>query len=247
MEGIAVKVLLIILGALVVEVARHVADYIKRITPRVEYSSMSGLPVDVDDKHFCTHRIRITNPSKKKVEDVTFHIRASNNKIKVEVTSKPEGLEYNLINKDEGIDLTFPYLKHGEVVELRAQIEGRYYYADSLGISVSSPNDLEAKAIPYAKVQKPSVFRIPLIFMSGFIFASLLFFVWIWKINTQPTQNETKSTVYEMDRRDIVISTASWVFRISRSFISRCLSRSILVRETLHILLLPHPRIPMKS
>ncbi len=211
MEGIAVKVLLLILGAFVVEVTRHIIDYIKRITPRVEYSSLAGLPVDVDDKHFCSYRVKITNPSKKKVENVTFHIRASKNKIKMEVISKPDGLEYNQIDKDDGIDLTFPYLKHGDVVVLKAQVEGRYYYSDSLGISVSSPNDLEAKAIPYEKVQKPSMFRISFVFVSGIFIGSILIVAWIWKINNQASQNEARPTVYEMDRRDIVISTASVV------------------------------------
>ncbi|MGA2834203.1 MAG: hypothetical protein ABSE55_14130 [Terracidiphilus sp.] len=211
MEGFAGKVLLLILGAIVVEVTRQIVDYVKRITPRVEYSSLSGLPVDVDDKHFCSYRIKIKNPSKKKVEDVTFHIRASKSLIKTEVISKPEGLEYNLIDKDDGVDLTFPYLKHDEEVVLKAQVEGRYYYSDSLSISVTSPNDLEAKAIPYEVVQKSSISRTLFVFIAGFIFASVLFFGWIWKINTQPSRNQTNSAVYAMDRRDIVISAASAV------------------------------------
>ena len=211
MESIAVKLLLLIVGAFIVEVARHIVEYIKRITPRVEYSSLSGLPVDVEDKHFCSYRIKIANPSKKKVENVTFHIRASKNLIKMWVISKPEGLEYNLVDKDGGIDLTFPYLKHGDVVELKAQVEGQYYYSDSLGISVSSPNDIETKAIPYEKAQNTSIFRVPLVFAFGFIFASLLFFAWIWMINTQPRQTATNSTIYEMNQRDVVISTASAV------------------------------------
>lgn len=215
MESAAAKILLLVVGIILAEATRHIVEYVKRITPRVEYSSLSGIPVNAGDKNLCAFRIKITNPSKKKVENVTFHVRASQGALKMEVISKPDGLEYSLVDKDDGIDLTFPYLKHDDEVRLKAQVESKYYASDSLGISVSSPNDIEAKKVPYEQVKEislfSSLFRMPFVFFSGFVFASIVFSVWAWRVSSQPEQTETKPSVYEMDRRDIVISAASVV------------------------------------
>jgi hypothetical protein len=52
-DSVAVKVLLIVAGAIVAETTRQIVEYIKRLTPVIEYSLTPGLPVTVDSKTFC--------------------------------------------------------------------------------------------------------------------------------------------------------------------------------------------------
>jgi hypothetical protein len=193
-------------GAIIVEAVRYAADYLKRITPRVEYQVSTGMPVKVDDKYFCAYELKISNPSRKKVEDVTFHVRSRNDNLKLVVISKPDGFEFSSIDKDGGVDLSFPRLKQGEAVVVKAQTENRYVFSDSLNISVSSPNDIKDERITDVKVAKASIFRTPLVFMSGSVFATFIILV-VATINAN--RPEAKTPIFQMDRRDVVISAAS--------------------------------------
>lgn len=211
MESIGVKIFLLFMGAIALEATRQVIEYIKRITPRVEYTLVSGISVNVEKKHLCGHRITIVNPSRKKVENVTFHLRTSSQKMVLEKISKPEGLECSVVDKEGGIDLTFPYIKHGEEVILKIQTENEYYVSDSLRVSVSSPNDIEFMKAAEAKPEGRPILTYILTFLLG---CSCMFsFLWIReliKVN-EPHQTETKQRPFEMDRRDLVISLASGI------------------------------------
>jgi hypothetical protein len=199
---------LLIAGAVIVEVVRYASDYIKRITPRIEYQVSTGIPVKVDDKYFCAYELKISNSSRKKVEEVTFHVRSRNDNLKLEVISNPDGFEYNSIDKDGGIDLSFPRLKQGEAIVVKVQTENRYLFSDSLNISVSSPNDIKEKRITDIKQKNTSAFRNSLVFIWGIAFGAVISMVAILISLSQP---ESKTPIYEMDRRDIVISAASVV------------------------------------
>ena len=160
------------------------------------------------EQHFCAYELRISNSSRRKVEDVTFHVRSHNENLKLDVTSKPEGLEYNLIDEKGDIGIYFPRIKKGETVVVKAQVENRYYFSDSLGVTVSSPNDIKEKRISDTKQTSPPLFRTPIVFALGVAFATAMIYVVAFINANRP---RTEPVVYEMDRRDVVISAASTV------------------------------------
>jgi len=124
-----------------------IVEFVKRIRPRIEYSTVEGIPVESEDnKHLRAYDLKISNESRRKVEDITFHLRAGNI-LKIKGIEKPIGLVYNSVDKEGGIDLTFPYLKQGDSVRIRAVAESKYVNPSSLDISVSSPNDIIATRI----------------------------------------------------------------------------------------------------
>lgn len=208
MESFSAKLLLLIVGAVIAEVIRQVVEYIKRITPTIEYNLSSGIPVIVGEKTYCAYMLTVSNPSKRKVEDVTIHVRSRNDNLTLEVISKPDGFEYGSKDNDHGIDLSFPYLKSGEVVVARAQAENKYYFSESLSVSVSSPNDIKDKRITSDNAANPSILRTLGVFFSGSVIAVFVVFIVAMIKANQP---QTQPPVYEMDRRDVVISAASVV------------------------------------
>jgi hypothetical protein len=205
------SLLLLIAGAFIVEAVRYAVEYVKRITPRIEYRVWSGIPVKTDDKQLCAYRLKISNPSRKRVENVTFHVRSSNTNLKLEMLSKPDGFEFNLADKDGGVDFSFPYLKQGGEVVVRAQAESKYWVPESLGISVSSPNDIEDKRITDADVATKSKLRIPIAFIYGSAFGVFIVGIVASIMVNHANRQGWMTPTYEMDRRDVVISAASVV------------------------------------
>jgi len=216
MESTAVKLLLLVVGAVIVEAIRHTAEFIKRITRKIEYRVSPGIPVKVDNRYLCGYELKISNTSRKKVEAVTFHLRSRNDSLQTEVTSKPDGFEFNSTDKDGGVDLHFPRFKQGEVVAVKIQTENKHLFSDSLGISVSSPNDVEGKRIADADIGRArrSPSRIPAAFIAGLLFAWIVSKTVAWnsdKGHDQDKQQQTAPTKFSPDQKDTIVSLAAVV------------------------------------
>jgi hypothetical protein len=212
MDTVWSKLLFLVAGAVIVEAIRHSFEFVKKITPKIEYSVSSGIPVKVGDMHYGAHELKVQNPSRKKAENVTLHLRSSNNSLKIEVLSKPDGFEYRLTDKEKDgeIELSFPYLKGGERFSVRAQAESKYFFSDSLGVSVSSPNDIEATRISESQVKDTPIFGAPFAFFGGaFVAIAIVFVHTIWVDLNRSNQTATTFQVFQLDTRDIIISAAS--------------------------------------
>jgi hypothetical protein len=204
--NIWISLFLLVAGACIVEAVRYAVEYIKRITPRVEFRVSPGIPVKVEDKHFCAYELKITNPSRKKIEDVTVHVRSRNDNLKLAVISKPDGFEYNSIDTESGVDFRFARLKQSEEVVIKVQVESKYYFSDSLGVTISSPNDIEQKRVVDAGQTRVSPFRAGFVFILGAVLSPAVIYI-VALINANRPEQMPPS--FEMDRRDVVISAAA--------------------------------------
>lgn len=206
MGNIWISILLIILGAIVGKVADLTIEFIKRISPRIEYSTVEGIPIESEDKKYlCAYDLKISNASSKKVEDITFHLRAGDS-LKLKGIEKPTGLECNSVEKEGTIVLSIPYLKRGDNVKIRAIAESKYVSPGSLRVAFSSPNDIIATQTQNTESRSLSGLTIP--FMIAGCFAGLVVLVGSWVL---APQHEAMIPKFEPDRRDIVISVASTV------------------------------------
>jgi hypothetical protein len=211
LDKLWIQLLLIIASAVIGFVVSLTLDYIKKIRPRIEYESIDGIPIKVSEKYYRAYILKISSTSRKKVEDITFHLRAGNI-LKLENISTPAGLDFTKNDKDNAVDLIFPYLKRGDKVEVKAVAETNYYIPGSLDITFSSPNDFIARKIQNIEVPNSYTYIISMIAAVGII-ASILIISIGHLISPPETSNQAEMKVpkFEPDRRDVVISAASSV------------------------------------
>jgi hypothetical protein len=141
-------------------------------------------------------------------------VRTRNDNLKLDVTSKPDGFEYNLVDKDGGIDFSFPYLKRGEAVAVKAQADNKYYFSESLGISVSSPNEIKDRNISDAKRSSFPLLRTILSTLTiGAAIVAWFMLGRVLEVVAHPPAPEVPSkgerANFEMDQRDVIIAAAA--------------------------------------
>jgi hypothetical protein len=144
-----ISLLLVVAGAIATVIVNQIVELLKRVNPRVEYSVRDTVPVHVGDKWVGAYLLRIANRSRKRVEDITFHLRASTAALTPQVTEAPPGLESKLVKSEESVSLNFPYLKRGDEVGVKVFAETPYYLPESLTVSISSPHEFTSKMVPY--------------------------------------------------------------------------------------------------
>ena len=157
MENVWIAVCAAISGSAVTIAANQFVEYRKRASPKILYSAAATIPVKVEGRYFGAYALKISNPSRKKVEQVTFHLRAREASLRLEKLSMPPGLVCNQSVSDGALNLLFPYLKRGDEVTATAFAESDYYVPDSLSVSVSSPHDVIA--VDAKGNERPSFFQ----------------------------------------------------------------------------------------
>ena len=210
MDTFGSKLLLLLFGGLLTEGLRQFIAFIKGLTPRVQYCVTRGIPVEVDGKHVCGYKVRLSNSSRNRAEDITFHFRSRNDTLAVDVTSKPDGLEYTLAEKEKGVDLILPYLKKGDEVLLSARAESKHYFSESFTVSVSSPKEIVGKEESEKAKSKRSFFDMILPFIWGCIFLSIGLSVYsMWSSYRREQAEQSIGRTFRMDNRELLMSAAS--------------------------------------
>src|SRR5579864_2298435 len=160
-------VFLTALVTLVVTVLAGVAlDYVRHARLKVTYLVKDAVPIDLDGKRVGAYLVAVSNACKRVVRDVTCHIQAPPARLRNGGISASQGLQYTTTDSEEGIQLSIPYLKPGDDLQVTVIAEHPFHIPTAPDVAVRSPEDVDVAEIPME-------FR-PRTFEKAFLVASFL-------------------------------------------------------------------------
>lgn len=110
--------------------------------------------------------VSLSNASKRVVQDVTCHIQAPPAKLRNGGVSASQGLQYTAADSDNGIQLSIPYLKQGDELQVTVIAEAVGYVPKTPDIAIRSP--LDVSVTETRQVTRPQSFQ------RGFLLAAML-------------------------------------------------------------------------
>jgi hypothetical protein len=160
-------ILLTALVTLAVTVLAGVAlDYIRHVRLKVTYSVKDAVPIELDGKRVGAYLVSLSNACRRVVKDVTCHIQAPPAKLRNGGITASQGLQYSTTDGDQGIQLSIPYLKPGDDLQLTVIAESLIYIPPTPDVAIRSPQDVNVTAI--RQEAKPQTFY------KGFLIAAFL-------------------------------------------------------------------------
>lgn len=209
-----IQILTAISASLVTILVNQLIEYRKRVTPRVEYLASRAIPIKIEGKYYGAYHVTVSNPSTRKVSEVTVHLRAADAKLSVLKLSLSPGLnpEVSSDQVNSGtVQLTLPYLKRDEAAKITVLAESVSYVPETLEIKISSPNEVE---ISSGEFQKRRFSWTPMLL--GVIGAFLIALAYKAGAYLQAyidrdsiASSSTQQVSFRPDVRDIIISAAS--------------------------------------
>jgi len=160
-------IVLTAVATLIVTVLAGLAlDYLRHRRPRILYSVKDAVPIDLDGKRIGAYLVSFSNVSQRVIKDVSCHIQAPPAKLRNGGVSTSQGLQYNAVEKDDGVQLSIPYLKSGDELQATLIAEGIAYVPGTPDVAIRSPQDINVVAI--GSGARPPSFR------TGFLIASFV-------------------------------------------------------------------------
>lgn len=183
---------------LVTVLAGVLLDYIKHSRPRVTYSVKDAVVIDLDEKRVGAYVVWLSNPSKRVVKDLTCHISAPPATLRNGGVSATQGLQYSFTDSDDGIQLSMPYLKRGDELQLTIIAEARVYVPATPMVALRSPHDVSIALNLIGK--KPPSFQLG--FMTAAIVSALVVAILTGSLRTEIVPFQTT-------QRDVLTFAAS--------------------------------------
>src|ERR1700733_15204257 len=141
-------IVLTAVATLIVTVLAGLAlDYLRHRRPRILYSVKDAVPIDLDGKRIGAYLVSFSNVSQRVIKDVSCHIQAPPAKLRNGGVSTSQGLQYNAVEKDDGVQLSIPYLKSGDELQATLIAEGIAYVPGTPDVAIRSPQDINVVAI----------------------------------------------------------------------------------------------------
>lgn len=128
-----ITLIITVLGGLAVE-------YLRRIKPKIEYSTNEGIAIELDEKTIGASIIEVSNPSSKAVKDIVVKIKSPHASVKNGGIKASPGLEYTAKEEGDTISISIPFLKYKDFVSATIISEGRLLSLSSPEISIRSPD-----------------------------------------------------------------------------------------------------------
>lgn len=149
---------------LVTVLAGLVLDYLRHVRPRITYSVKDAVPINLDGKRIGAYLVSLSNHSKRVVNDVSCHIQAPPATLRNGGVSVPQGLQYSVVEVDDGMQLLVPYLRPGDELQATVIAESGGFVPRTPDVAIRSPQDINVAAIR-SGVKPPS-------FQRGFLTAA---------------------------------------------------------------------------
>jgi hypothetical protein len=200
--GFWASLFLILAGAVAGKAIDIAIEMIKKSVPRIEYSTSDGIPIEVGESYYCGHDLRLKNVSKKKIDNVTVHLRCGDSLHAKEIEA-PAGIEYSAAPQKGGLDLTLPYLKKGDVLSARLISTSKYVPPRHLGIAFSSPNDIRTKGVSGEPGAKGTAVGLRFAIAGGL--AGFVIYLGSLGFARKPAP----PFGFELDTRDVIMNAAS--------------------------------------
>lgn len=116
-------------------------DRIKRIKPKIKYSIKGFVPIPVNDLKIGASVIKISNPSSTTVKELVIKIKSSLvDNIRNGGVSATPGLDYELEEHKNDIEIKVPFLKYNDYLSITAISEDRHMNPREPEISIRSPD-----------------------------------------------------------------------------------------------------------
>lgn len=121
-------------------IAGLAVEYFKKIKPKLEYSIKESIPIELDGKKVGANIIYVSNPSSRPVKDITIRIKATGSAIKNGGVKTTTGLDYDLKEEGDTIQISIPFLKFKDYISLTSIMEGRYSIPKEPDVTIRSPD-----------------------------------------------------------------------------------------------------------
>jgi hypothetical protein len=131
---------------LVTVLAGLALDYLRHVRPRITYSVKDAVPIDLDGKRIGAYLVSLSNLSNRVVKNVSCHIQAPPATLRNGGVSVPQGLQYAAVEKDNGMQLSIPYLKPGDELQATVIAEAFGYIPSTPDVAIRSPQDINVTA-----------------------------------------------------------------------------------------------------
>ena len=140
MENIGSIIITALVTLLVTVLAGLALEYVKRIKPKLKYSIKESVPIDLGDKKIGANIIEISNPSSKSVKDIVLKLRAKDVDIKNGGIKTITGLDYEIIEGEDVLEIKIPFLKFKDYLSITAILESKFFIPNKPEITVRSPD-----------------------------------------------------------------------------------------------------------
>lgn len=133
------------LVTLVVTVLAGIAvEYFKKIKPKLIYSIKESIPIALNEKKIGANVIEVHNPSSKTVKDITVRIKSSGVDIKNSGVNSTTGLDYDIVEMGDSIEVKIPFLKFKDYVSITTIMEDRYHIPNKPEVTIRSPDQFKS-------------------------------------------------------------------------------------------------------
>ncbi len=143
MENIGSIAITALITLLVTLVAGLALEYFRRIKPKLKYSVKESIPIDLDGKKVGANIIEISNPSSKSVKDIVLKLRAKSVEIKNGGINTITGLDYEVVDGDDTLEVTIPFLKFKDYLSITAILESQHYIPNKPEVTIRSPDNFK--------------------------------------------------------------------------------------------------------
>ncbi|HAS6281506.1 TPA: hypothetical protein I7215_20715 [Vibrio vulnificus] len=133
------------LVTLVVTVLAGIAvEYFKKIKPKLSYSIKESIPITLNENKIGANVIEVHNPSSKTVKDITVRIKSSGVDIKNSGVNSTTGLDYDIVELGDSIEVKIPFLKFKDYVSITTIMEDRYHIPNKPEVTIRSPDQFKS-------------------------------------------------------------------------------------------------------
>lgn len=123
-----------------------ILDYFRNARPRVAFGVKDAVPIDMGDNRVGAYLVSLANASRRVVKDVTCHIKAPPAKLRNGGVSASQGLQYSVTDAESGLQITIPYLKANDEMQVTVIAEAPIYVPTSPDVAIRSPHELNVVA-----------------------------------------------------------------------------------------------------
>src|ERR1051326_5119512 len=118
-----------------------VLDFIRNGRPKIVYSAKEAVPINLEPgKAIGAYVVSIKNTSKRVVKDIECHMDGAPAKLRNGGVSAPQGIQFSIVEENEKLRFTAPYLHRDETITITVIADGRYVPRE-LDVAVRSPTD----------------------------------------------------------------------------------------------------------
>lgn len=114
-------------------------DRIRRTKPKLLLDTKKAVPIPIGDKMVGAYVTTVSNPSRHTIKEVSINMRAGHASIRSGGIKTSQGMAYQESQKEDGFEVTVPFMKPDEHIAITAIAESSVFIPDSAEVSVRSP------------------------------------------------------------------------------------------------------------